>query len=578
MKTKITYNIVFIVLFVITPQFLNGQITITKKYKYTVENRDANYTFEVEENKNYYCLRYDTAHVVDTVFSELNDNLILRNSIRKVLPPTLIPTADIEKLATILYLEVRAKKRENELLQKLQDVENDKGDILGFMHVRKKAKAYLLALNNSESSIFSKSTTLYKSLMDDLKADSTKLIKIKKNKFVNTKGIVDNYLIRLLYRKYPTLILKNSVELEIDTVEIAFENGIIKDILVVSHNKTLQDSIIRFSNLTYFPIRNAQDIDRVNSKERNYLTYLYKKDSVYVIDLSDVIDYGRRVPFTSGTYIPKDTTIRVVNNNTNSFTLRKPSITESFDARIYSDMLGFDKNASNGIIQFEGQLDIQLNQGKNKNSLYRIWSGDGYKRYRDQWLGFNRISPYFKVLKVEESKMVYNIENLDTLNFLDVFKHSNLDNGLDLNLATYRTDSKQFTFNVSTGILRTSISKDSLINKEHTFTTMYFYPNIDLKFFNSNKIEYELKFGVYYGGLLTPNESLNYVNQSRKLSDFVTGGKSCFYHLQQSINLHPNGNKLNSLFLRTSEYIGKNNNYFTFQIGYATSISNLLRL
>ena len=81
----------------------------------------------------------------------MNDNVILRNSIRKVLPVTLKTSVDIDNLATVLYVEVKGKKRENELLQKIQDIENDQGDILGFLHVRKKANAYLLALNNSES-------------------------------------------------------------------------------------------------------------------------------------------------------------------------------------------------------------------------------------------------------------------------------------------------------------------------------------------------------------------------------------------------------------------------------------------
>ena len=42
MKTKIMYSTVFIVLLVLTPQFLSGQISKTKKYKYTVEPRFRN--------------------------------------------------------------------------------------------------------------------------------------------------------------------------------------------------------------------------------------------------------------------------------------------------------------------------------------------------------------------------------------------------------------------------------------------------------------------------------------------------------------------------------------------------------
>ena len=73
-------------------------------------------------------------------------------------------------------------------------------------------------------------------------------------------------------------------------------------------------------------------------------------------------------------------------------------------------------------------------------------------------------------------------------------------------------------------------------------------------------------------------ESIATKKMLSKVSDYFLDSTNWFGQIQQNINLHPGGNKQNSVFIRTSEYLSSNNNYFTFQIGYSTILSNILKL
>jgi hypothetical protein len=162
---------------------------------------------------------------------------------------------------------------------------------------------------------------------------------------------------------------------------------------------------------------------------------------------------------------------------------------------------------------------------------------------------------------------------------LDIFKYSHLNVGTELNVITLRTDSKLFTGNISGGILRTTMSVDSTGKNDFDISTMYVNPNCDFKFFESNKIDFNFRFGAFVAWTISSLDSVTISDAKQSIKDYISDRKNWWFQFQQSINLHPGGNKQSSIFIRASQYLelSSKNNYFTFQIGYSTTLSNLLK-
>jgi hypothetical protein len=399
------------------------------------------------------------------------------------------------------------------------------------------------------------------------------------------------------YAKSPSLIPKKAFVVLIDSADISFEDGIIKDIVIrakskknnlkpgyIPGNNPPYDSVFYFSNPGYIPIRNAEDLDNLSEKERNYLSFNYSPHYIAVIDLADVLDYNRKIVFASGTYIPKDTCVTIISGQNKKVQLRKPSISEFFDLSIFSDLLGYgkEKTSSNGIVQAEAQANFILNDGVNSYDLAKtVKTSHKFIKmnlYRRQWISFNRISPYIKLTKLNNTSSKLGIDISDRKNLLDVFKYAYLNVGTELNIATLRTDDKLFTVNTAFGILRTRIGTDSVESKNYSISTVYGNLNSKFKICESNKIDFTLGIGGYIGWSLSSLDSIQIKNIKERVEKYISNKCNYWFEFQQNINLHPGGNRQNSVFIRSSQYynIASKNNYFTFQIGYSTSLSNLL--
>jgi hypothetical protein len=359
--------------------------------------------------------------------------------------------------------------------------------------------------------------------------------------------------------------------LSIQSVSIAFENGVIKDLLLRAID-SIDNRQCYFSNSEYIPIRDGLDIDRIATKNRHFLTFQYNRVQTLALDLSEVLDYNRQITCTSGTYIPQDTTISIKGIETGTINLYKPSIAESFDVRLFTDAVGYSGKNSNGIVQLEAQINFYLNQGTKFKDLDKIRNENNPYKYRCQSIWFNRISPYLRLSKLEDNENSLNESEISNNKLmLELYKYANLDFGTDLNFYTFRTDSKLYTANLALGLLRTTIGKDSV-----NVTSIYLHPYFDLKFFESNKIDFNCGIGGYLAWKVS---SVNPIIVSETLhnKDIQFFCNHTWINIGESINLHPSGNQQNSVFIRATQYIGVYNNYFTFQIGYSTSISNLLK-
>jgi hypothetical protein len=579
MKKNIVKNLAGILLMLFIQQVtMFGQNSWENKY--TIAYGNKIYLFGIEALPQFFITTYydsDTTSKIirkDTIY-----NIIDKEALDVVVLSCIVKTGsgrDVKE-SIIIAKDVSAKlygsyqnRQISELKLRLLLLENDKGLDIGILGLKKASvNAYLISRRRTDRQAI-KIQYLNSGCLNRACVVRTLMHKQKKK-----------------YRLSIDSIKKGNIPVLIDSIDISFENGIIKDILVRAHSlkkdTIVNDSIFYFSNLGYIPIRNAQDIDALLCKGKNYLSFLYSNDSILTLDLADILNYNRKVSFSSGTYIPNDTVVTITNEKNKIVRLHKPSISESFDIRIYTDALGYSGKTPNGIIQSELQLNFSLNQGKNRFTLYRIWKKpEFYKNkpmHRYQLLIFNNISPYIKFTKIEKDNNKLAIPNdSEKGDLMDIFKYAHLNVGTMLNLLTYRTDSKLFSFNIAGGILRTTVGNDSVEKNNKDVSTIYINPCLDFKFFESNKIDFNLSFGAHGAWEISELDSATLANAKVKIKEYAFSKNNYWVEFTQGINLHPVGNKQNSVFIRASQYLSAKNQYFTFQIGYSTSLSNLLKL
>lgn len=373
----------------------------------------------------------------------------------------------------------------------------------------------------------------------------------------------------------------SSVNLEIDSVEIAFECGQIKDMIVKTKNS--KNESYCFTNPNYFTVRNSQDFDRFSKKGEIFLINSISRDSILTLDFADVLYFNRKLSGPSGTYIPADTNIVVSPQYPIGVRLFKTSMINNMDLRVFTDVLGYNNQSNpNGIIQSEIQINFGLNQHSKRFTLSNAWDKESkrflHSNYKSTFIWINRISPFIILSMIENSNKNLLINENQTKNLLDLFKYSNTNIGTELNVFVYKTDSKLFACNLGGGVLRTNVVKDSINSSNFNVSTAYINPNFNFQFFESNRIDFNVKISGYCAWLLSSIDKVLFSNPGHLIKDYISDGSHWWFEIGQSINLHPSGKKSSSIFIRASQFISTNNNHFTFQIGYATSIGKILKL
>lgn len=362
----------------------------------------------------------------------------------------------------------------------------------------------------------------------------------------------------------------------ITSASISFESGYIKDIAVSAVSEG-GDSVFHFSNQRYISLRDARDIDNLATKSRNMLTFMYSKSSLATIDMRDVFEFERTRTLESGTYVCADTTLRFT-KAPEVLPLKKSSIANSLNLRIYTDPLGYEKKNPNGVLQMEAQLNFILNTIPTHRKYFRDDMQDvRFDKSRYNWVWLSRISPYMKLTKIEESNSVLAIGPESASDMMELFKYAYLDLGTELNVLSFKSDSKLFTGNIAAGLWRTKVGNDSVDNASFFVSTVYVNPKLDFRFVESDRIDFSLALGVYGAWQVNPITKEELAAAHTHLTSFSFMSERFWGQVQQNINLHPGGDRYKSIFIRANQYIGFKNNHFSFQVGYSTPISDVLK-
>ncbi len=383
---------------------------------------------------------------------------------------------------------------------------------------------------------------------------------------------------------------------EVSSVEIAFEDGHMKDILatgkffimssrdstfnIFSINDTssiitIIDTCIidtisvdaQFRNSSFPPLRKPSEISDLNSSIKNKLEFVYQ-DISYKIYLSDLIFFKRNVIFATGSYIPATEVVAINWDGDKEIGIYKKEFDDNFDLRVYTDVTGFQENNPNGLLQFEGNLDLIITTSSNR------------------FVFFNNISPYVTFSKLENklNNLTPTIAPLKNENILsnsrnfastiDFMRYKNLDIGITGNILTWSFPAAKLKINSKFGLLRSSIDSSAIYIdsiqtdlKIRNVLLSYFAQYLNVKWINDDNLSIDLGIGHYLFRLFDEDKNIS-----------ISGTKNIWkFHLGINIFTNPKDSFKKAVFFRgtfITDSIFRFNNLL-LQTGYSTPITNL---
>lgn len=364
---------------------------------------------------------------------------------------------------------------------------------------------------------------------------------------------------------------KGTSNFEIESARIVFEDGSIRQITVKgTHDQKPKIFSNKFS-IGISTRRNIQDFDRINLYQETHV-----KPKSQSIKLSDVIQYERLVDLRTNDFSPADVTIELDPEETKE--LFKATSMDLFTLNVFTDLVGFNNDNPNGLVQFEFNKRINL------------WTRRG-----DTWLmnymgigWFTHMTPSFEITKIEENNRSMKLSSImdsnnnftfylsplelqrfsftnitNEINFIDlqgpsVSLHLNLFGGISITdiQDTVVIESKQEIYNENINSLLLGLNAKAIFNPESKWEYQLSY-----KWTYLDPLSSSFNFGsVENGALKGPNNNLN-------TWEFL-------FTRNTSESNSSSSNKLFARFRFTHDWHYWDNNYSEFQIGYSMSLKS----
>jgi len=193
----------------------------------------------------------------------------------------------------------------------------------------------------------------------------------------------------------------------IDSIQVEFYEGFIENIWVVGHLKLDPKKSLKFENRSPIRFSSKKAYDRSNNI---YLTASGEEDIYWVLYMGDLISYLQNHDNGTKDYSPANGTVVWTDSKKNKLeeakSLYKKATSKVFEAHVFSDFVGFDEEAPNGLIQTEISKRFNIYTRRfgsflTKDAVYCKCHGPQYGSN----LGFlNFIRPSFVFSKFEQKK------------------------------------------------------------------------------------------------------------------------------------------------------------------------------
>lgn len=307
----------------------------------------------------------------------------------------------------------------------------------------------------------------------------------------------------------PALSTKTSFTFKLEYAEIEFNEGFIENILVVGDVKTLNLGKF-YNNRTLFNLIDTKDAN-ATLDELGYFSKRIKFESKYPYGFSRKSDYEAlsKIKITSNgkndedrytlelgdllsIYLPKHEVGRrdfspenkviqyyPATEGKDYVTLYKEETSKIFEARVYSDFVGLDSKAANGLLQTEIAKRLNLNTKRPILNCGNFLRGFGTFAWLEPTITLSKIEQNNKNLLLSE--IVPNDtfgRNRYYATSLDVRRHESLSVGARLNILSYDIPSLKSTISGNGALYygRTPIQTDTM---ESGINTLTFLPELN---------------------------------------------------------------------------------------------------
>ncbi|MFZ4520915.1 MAG: hypothetical protein ACOYNC_04385 [Bacteroidales bacterium] len=371
----------------------------------------------------------------------------------------------------------------------------------------------------------------------------------------------------------------------IKDVEIEFNEGYIETIKVVGEvniNGSKRD--ILFENIIgigFSTRKNFKKLDQMG---------LFANSSVdkYHIMAGELLNYNYKVRPMTRDFSPGNQLVTSFGGE--SFDLHKDETSKLFEAIVYSDFLGIDKDKPNGLIQIEVAKRINLKSSRIENGIFLSWltKGSGWLQYIKPAVTISKIEENNRfLLPTKSDSIVKSSAGADSLVIgnivspIKILEYQNLSLGLDLNILFEENSNLKYHFYLNGGFrfgrtairdsLRTlnaqgKIASSGFVN-EYNINYFTFYPEAILQFLPeerfsiliSDRLQYFLPaFGL--PTLKTLDKSLGYDPKPAKWINSI--------EIMAFVKTGQNG-KIFARWRFTSQLDNIQQNYNQVQVGYS---------
>ncbi|NUM80172.1 hypothetical protein HUU42_05145 [bacterium] len=345
--------------------------------------------------------------------------------------------------------------------------------------------------------------------------------------------------------------LKVKSELIVKSAELAFEDGLIRDLQVegtIKINDTIYDKHAKFQTQKALALRIPKDWSNL-SLGRDEL--VYKRNGFeFKAKLSDILYVNRVITGPTGNYEPSGQTPVILNDSATIIKLYRKSFVDFIDFRLYTDIVGVNNNKPNGLLQFEGTYHLPLFYA----SWKRVYTSDVFfLKNMNFFVRFSKIENKLRDLKVGSGA----VSTFDLLNY------AKISTGIKGNLITIQSPTRDWGLDLTVAAYQTML--DSLLVGASFVSQEVF----------SFSMLWDLFFKFRYDDRINSEVRLGYQHFNGLGKDIRQFDSKLLKRTELSLNIHPSRASKNSIFLRWIGLFHKTRNDFFWQIGYKTSFNEI---
>lgn len=376
---------------------------------------------------------------------------------------------------------------------------------------------------------------------------------------------------------------------KIKNVCLQFERGFLENIQVVVDIEGIEYLFENIYAIGFSSRNNFKNLSTHYLFARN----LKNNGEIARINLADVIhNYQNLLDNYTRDYSPADTAFCVSPEKKTEVILHKDKLVNLFDSKVYSDIVGANEDAPNGLVQAE--ISKRLNLRTNRNPINGALSNYGFLNYMNFWGALTKVENKERFLYLSND---YNVQNNTIItpyyaSTLDLIRYENLSLGMDVNAFLLDLPNTKITWYLDLGgrFGRTPIKymnrdidsvnstvKDVKIGDTvlgipgYTFTI---FPKLSVEIFPERRVGLSMSYQLNHTWLLSNNQFKQVASYAKSptSSPLIDRHARLSHMIEILLRIETSQKERSRIFARARFYMqsGDVNTFFPqLQIGYS---------